>query len=59
MEIQISLLGQKHYDAAVRKYGKKFADAVIEKELQLYADDVDCFAAYAKYEWMQDFLKSK
>ncbi len=58
MDIQISMGAQIHYEAAVKKYGQKFADAVVEQELQLHADNIDCFDDFAEYDWMQE-LKEK
>ncbi len=55
LEIRISLGAQQKYEQAVRKYGQSFADAVVDKELQLHADNLDCFDKYAEYEWMQEF----
>lgn len=59
MDIQVFMGGQLHYKAAVEKYGQVFADAVVAEELQLYADNLDCFDEYAEYEWMQEFIEPK
>lgn len=60
MGIQISMGAQKQYEEAIRKYGKKFADAVVAHELQLHADGLDCFDEYTEYTeycWMHEFIK--
>ena len=61
LDVQISLSGQKAYAMCAEKYGKVFADAVIDKEVQLHADNIDIvvFEDYAKYDWMQEFKKKK
>lgn len=59
IEIHISVAGQVHYEAAVKKYGQEFAKAVVEQELQLYADNLECFDDYAEYDWMQEFIEEK
>ena len=56
---RIDMHGQIHYKAAVKKYGQEFADAVVEQELQLYADSLECFDDYAEYDWMQEFIEKK
>jgi len=58
IDIQISMSGQSHYKAAVEKYGREFADAVVTQELQLYADNLDCFEQNATYDWMQEYIVS-
>jgi len=58
IETQISMSAQKQYEAAVKKYGRDFADAVVESELQLFADSLDCFDEYAEYEHMQYLIKT-
>jgi len=55
MDIQIFMGGQRQYEAAIKKYGKDFADAVVAYELQLHADNIDCFDEYAESEFMADF----
>ena len=52
IEVLISMSGQKAYQKAVEKYGEEFADTVVEKELQLFADNLDCFDEYAEYDFM-------
>jgi len=59
ISLGIELAGQKQYDEAVEKYGQEFADAVVAQELQLYADNLDCFDEYAKYDWMQCYLENE
>ena len=52
------MLGQRYYAKAVKKYGQEFADAVVESELQLHADNLDdtVFKAYSKYAWIQESI---
>jgi len=59
IQARISMAAQKNYEEAIKKYGKSFADAVVAKELQLHADNLDCFDEYATYEWMQEFLQAE
>ncbi len=47
---RIDMHGQGNYAAAVEKYGQEFADAVVAQELQLYADNLDCFDEYGELE---------
>lgn len=56
---RIDMHGQQDYKAAIKKYGQEFADAVVRQELQLYADNLDCFDDYAKYDWMQELIKTQ
>ena len=53
LEPRISMLGQKAYEKAIKKYGEVFANAVVETELQLHADNLDCFDEYTKFDFMQ------
>ena len=46
IDTQISLSGNTHYDDAVRKHGKEFADSVVETEAQLHIDN---FSDYEKH----------
>ncbi len=55
MEIQI-WTGGKIQTAAIRKYGREFVEAVISNEVQMHADDLDCFGEYAKMDSYQDYL---
>lgn len=59
MDVPISMKGQRDYIKAVVKYGEGFANAVVAEELQLYADNLDCFDEYAEYERMQEFIRPK
>ena len=56
IDLQVSMGAQKSYEEAVKKYGEEFANAVVVDELQLYADDLDCFEEYAEYESFQEFI---
>jgi len=56
IQVGIEMAAQVHYEEAVEKYGQDFADAVVAQELQLHADNLDCFDEYSEYDWMQDFL---
>lgn len=57
MKVQISMCAQMSYEAAVKKYGQDFADAVVAQELQLHADSLECFDDYAEYDWMQQYIE--
>lgn len=57
MEVNISMGAQKNFEAAIKKYGEVFAEAVVEKELQLHTDNLDCFDEYAQYDWMKEFIQ--
>jgi len=59
IEIQIEMGRQIHYQEATKKYGKNFADSVVAQELQLYADNLNCFDEYSTYDWMQDEIVKK
>lgn len=48
IKLGIEMSGQKAYDAACKKYGSDFADAVVAMECQLHADNLNCFEEYAK-----------
>lgn len=54
--LQISMHAQKQYEEAVEKYGEDFAEAVVASELQLYADNLDCFDEYAQMDAFQEFI---
>lgn len=56
IDLQVSMAAQKQYEAAVEKYGEDFAEAVVVQELQLYADNLDCFDEYAQMEAFQEFI---
>ena len=56
LTLQIFMSAQPQYAAAVKKYGKEFADAVVASELQLHADSLDCFDEYAQMEAFQEFI---
>ncbi len=56
MEIRINMGAQANYAKAVKKYGQDFADVTVAFELQLIADNLDCFDDYAELEFMQEFL---
>lgn len=57
--LHIDISDQQNYNNAVKKYGKDFADEVVRNELQMYADNLDCFDANAEYEYMQVYLQTK
>ena len=59
VEARISMSGQKKWLAAVKKYGKEYADSVVETELQLFADSIDCFDSDYYLEFYADSIKSK
>lgn len=52
----IEMAAQKQYEQAVEKYGEDFADAVVERELQLHADSLDCFDEYTQYPDFEDLI---
>ena len=56
LTLYVSMLAQKQYKEAVEKYGEDFADAVVVSELQLHADNLDCFDEYAQMEAFQEFI---
>ena len=56
LTLQIFMSAQPQYAAAVKKYGLEFAEAVVVNELQLYADNLDCFDEYAQMEDFQEFI---
>lgn len=59
VQARISMSGQIFYADAIKRYGPEFAEAVVQKELQLHADNLDCFDEYATYDFMQSLIKTK
>ncbi len=57
IEVQVSMAAQVDFRKAVEKYGLEFAEGVVASEVQLHADNLDCFDEYATYDWMQDLIK--
>lgn len=55
---RISMGGQEAYAVAANKYGIEFADAVVERELQLHADNLNCFEEYAGYDEFKEFINA-
>lgn len=57
IETMISMSGQKAWLRAVNKYGKEYADSVVETELQLFADSMNCFDDDYYQEFYADSIK--
>jgi hypothetical protein len=59
LHVQICMLAQKKYEAAVEKYGIEFADAVVVQELQLFADSLKCFDKYVDYDGYAELIEGQ
>ncbi len=57
LDLQIVMGGQTKYAEAVKKYGQAFAEAVVANELQLTADNLNCFDMYAERGPYQELIE--